>query len=511
MSSLKAVLFDMDGVITDTADAHAQSWKTLFDAYLAQHHPDEREFDIDADYRRHVDGKPRYDGVRDFLASRGISLPEGDPGDDPEALTVCGLGNAKNRAFNRWIAENPVEPYPGTLALLDALDDAGIGVALFTSSRNAEAVLAAAGLSDRFAVRIDGVVMAERGLPGKPDPAIMHQAAEGLGVAPADCAIVEDAVSGVEAGAKGGFAQVIGVAREDNADALDEAGADLVVRDLAELRLDAGRLALRSLHGLPDAGAAMDEIAGKLQGKRVAIFLDYDGTLSPIVENPDDAVLSDGMRAAIDKLSQVASVAIVSGRDLDDVRRFVQLDHLYYAGSHGFDMAGPDGWRHVVEKGKAFLPALDAATQALEEALSGIDGARVERKKFSLAVHYRQVAESEEDEVARIVREVVAQTGKLRASGGKKVFDVKPRADWHKGRAVLALLDTLDLAGDDVVTFYFGDDTTDEDAFRVIAREGIGIVVRDETDRASAARYALDDVAAVEKFLGDLARYLARD
>ncbi len=510
MSGLKAVLFDMDGVITDTARAHAQSWKALFDAYLAQHHPGEREFDIDGDYHRHVDGKPRYDGVRDFLASRGISLPQGDPGDDPEALTICGLGNAKNREFNRWITENPVEPYPGTLALLDALDDAGIAVALFTSSRNADAVLSAAGLENRFAVRIDGVVMAQRGLPGKPDPAIMHLAAEGLGVAPADCAIVEDAVSGVAAGAKGGFAQVIGVAREDNADALDEAGADLVVRDLAELDLDAGRLALRTLHGLPDAGAAMDEIADKLRGKRAAVFLDYDGTLSPIVENPDDAVLSEGMRAAIERLSRAASVAIVSGRDLDDVRRFVDLDHLYFAGSHGFDMAGPDGWRHVVEKGKAFLPALDAATKALEEALSGIEGARVERKAFSLAVHFRQVAESEEEEVARIVREVVDRNGKLRASGGKKVFDVKPRADWHKGRAVLALLDTLDLAGGDVVTFYFGDDTTDEDAFRVIARDGIGIVVRDETDRASAARYALDDVAAVERFLGDLASRIAR-
>jgi len=192
------------------------------------------------------------------------------------------------------------------------------------------------------------------------------------------------------------------------------------------------------------------------------------------------------------------------------VRRFVQLDHLYYAGSHGFDMAGPDGWRHIVEKGKAFLPALDAATKALEEALSGIAGARVERKKFSLAVHYRQVAAGDEAEVARIVRQVVAENGKLRSSSGKKVFDVKPRADWHKGRAVLALLDTLDLAGDDVLTFYCGDDTTDEDAFRVLARDGIGVVVRDKADRPSAARYALDDVEAVERFLAELATRIGR-
>ncbi|MCC5979481.1 MAG: trehalose-phosphatase [Salinarimonas sp.] len=508
MSGLKAVLFDMDGVITDTASAHAQAWKALFDGYLEKHHAGEPEFDIETDYREHVDGKPRYDGVRDFLASRGITLAEGTPEDAPGTLTVCGLGNEKNVAFNRWIAENPVEPYPGTLALLDALDEAGIAVALFTSSRNADAVLGAAGLSDRFAVRIDGVVMAKRGLPGKPDPAIMHQAAEALGIAPADCAIVEDAVSGVQAGAKGGFAQVIGVAREDNADALDAAGADIVVRDLAELQLDGGRLALRTLHGLPDALAEMEAIARRLSGKRVAVFLDYDGTLSPIVDNPDDAILSDGMRAAIERLSQVASVAIVSGRDLDDVCGFVQLDHLYYAGSHGFDMAGPDGWRHVVEKGKAFLPALDDATQKLEEALSGIPGARVERKKFSLAVHYRHVAREAEAKVEEIVREVVADNGKLRASGGKKVYDVKPRADWHKGRAVLALLDTLGLAGDDVVAFYLGDDTTDEDAFRILARDGIGIVVRDRENRASAARYALDDVEAVERLLAGLARRL---
>lgn len=505
MSGLKAVLFDMDGVITDTACAHAQAWKALFDNYLAEHHPDQPAFDIDADYRKHVDGKPRYDGVRDFLASRGISLPQGSPEDEPGTQTVCGLGNSKNVAFNRWISENPVEPYPGTLALLDALGEAGIACALFTSSRNAATVLAAAGLSDRFDMRIDGVTMAERGLPGKPDPAIMFEAAERLGIAPGDCAIIEDAFSGVQAGVTGGFAQVIGVAREDNAARLDTAGADIVVRDLAELRLDGGVLTTRTLNGLPDALAAMDDIAVRLEGRRAAIFLDYDGTLSPIVENPDDAVLSDGMRGAIDRLSQVAAVAIVSGRDLDDVRRFVQLDHLYYAGSHGFDMAGPNGWRHVVEKGKAFLPALDQATKALEEALSGIAGARVERKKFSLAVHYRQVAPDDEAQVARIVRAVVERNGKLRVSGGKKVFDVKPRADWHKGRAVLALLDTLDLGGDGVLTFYCGDDTTDEDAFRVLARNGIGVVVRDKADRTSAARYALDNVAAVERFLTELA------
>jgi trehalose 6-phosphate phosphatase len=243
---LRAVLFDMDGVITDTAVAHAVAWKQLFDTYLAEHHPDEPPFDAEADYRACVDGKPRYDGVRSFLASRGIELPDGRPDDAPDAATICGLGNRKNRYFSRWLEENRATAYPGSVAFLDRLRRAGLAVGVFSSSRNATAVLRSAGVLERFDIKVDGEDMAGLGLPGKPDPAIIRRAAELLGVEPSRAAVVEDAVSGVEAGVAGGFAQTIGVDRGGAAEGLLRAGADFVVADLGELFLDeAGRLVAR--------------------------------------------------------------------------------------------------------------------------------------------------------------------------------------------------------------------------------------------------------------------------
>ncbi len=503
---LEAVLFDMDGVITDTAEAHMAAWKQLFDAYLHERDPDAEQFSA-ADYRRYVDGKPRYDGVESFLRSRGIELPLGEPEDSPEKETVCGLGNRKNRYFREWLAENAVAVFPGSRALLDELERTGIRAAVFSSSRNARDVLDSAGMLERFEVKIDGEDMAEADLPGKPDPAIMCRAAERLGIAPGSCAVVEDAVAGVEAGAAGGFAQVIGIGRDDETD-LEEAGADLVVADLAELAVaDGPSLVARMLRSTPLVRDARDAFERQAADKRIAVFLDYDGTLTPIVENPEDATLGEGMRAALSRLAAQVPVAIVSGRDLKDVQDLVKDDSLYYAGSHGFDLAGPDDWREVAEKGEEFLPTLKTAGDALEERLASVEGARVERKRFSLAVHFRQVSDADEETVADAVRETIARHEDLHASGGKKVFDIKPRVDWHKGRAVLSLLKKLELDSADVLPIYVGDDTTDEDAFRSLSDCGLGVVVRDGADRRTAARFALEDTDDVERFL----RWLADD
>jgi len=245
-AGLHAVLFDMDGVITDTAEAHAAAWKQLFDAYLAEHHPGEPPFDVDADYREYVDGKPRQDGVRSFLESRGIELPFGGLDDAPDAATICGLGNRKNRYFNAWLEQHRVTAYPGSVALLDRLRRAGLRVAVFSASRNATAVLQSAGVLERFDVKVDGEDMAVLGLPGKPDPAIIRRAADLLAVEPTRAAVVEDAVAGIRAGVAGGFAQTIGVDRGGAAAGLMRAGADLVVADLGELFLDdQGRLEAR--------------------------------------------------------------------------------------------------------------------------------------------------------------------------------------------------------------------------------------------------------------------------
>jgi beta-phosphoglucomutase family hydrolase len=238
---IAAVLFDMDGVVTDTARAHAAVWKRLFDEYLASRGEGRAPFDAREDYRRYVDGKPRYDGVASFLAARGITLPHGAEGDSPDSETVCGLGNRKNLYFAEWLSENRITPFPGTLRLIARLREAGVRLAVFSASRNAERVLRSAGALDLFGAKVDGRDMAALGLPGKPDPAIMLRAAAALGVAPGAAAVIEDALAGVEAGARGGFAQVIGVAREGGAKALFDAGADLVVADPGDLAFDPAR------------------------------------------------------------------------------------------------------------------------------------------------------------------------------------------------------------------------------------------------------------------------------
>ena len=232
----QAVLFDLDGVITPTAEVHMRAWAAMFNAFL-----DERGVDApytDQDYFDHVDGKPRYDGVRDFLASRDITLPEGTPDDTghaDEPATVCGLGNRKNDAFGQVLRDEGVEAYPGSLALMAQLRASGMRMAIVSSSKNAPDVLVAAGVADYFPVVVHGGVAAERGLAGKPAPDTYQEAARELGVADAASVVVEDATSGVAAGAAGDFGLVIGVDRGAGVEALLAAGADVVVADLAEL------------------------------------------------------------------------------------------------------------------------------------------------------------------------------------------------------------------------------------------------------------------------------------
>ena len=234
----------MDGVVTQTATVHAAAWKALFDAFLAKRAGRTgepfRPFDVEADYLPYVDGKARYDGVHDFLASRGIVLPWGSPADPPDAETVCGLGNRKNGYFLRIVAERGVQAFPTTVALIHRLHEAGIETAIISASKNTSAILAAAGVSDLFAAQVDGGVAEQRGLPGKPDPAVFVEATRQLGVVPPRAVVVEDAEAGVEAGRRGGFGLVIGVDRADHAAALRQHGADVVVRDLAEVTVVPG-------------------------------------------------------------------------------------------------------------------------------------------------------------------------------------------------------------------------------------------------------------------------------
>lgn len=233
-----AAILDLDGVLTRTAKQHARAWKEMFDDFLARRAEregeDQRPFDVENDYLRYVDGKPRFAGVRSFLESRGIDLPEGDDSDGADQNTVRGLGMRKNEIFQGLLEREPVERFDDAVEQLRRWREEGLATALITSSRNGRQVLAAAGLEDDFDVVVDGADAERLGIRGKPAPDIFLHAARELGVEPARTIVVEDAISGVEAGRAGAFGLVVGVAR-NGADGLHEAGADVVVRDLREL------------------------------------------------------------------------------------------------------------------------------------------------------------------------------------------------------------------------------------------------------------------------------------
>ncbi|NEK56669.1 HAD-IA family hydrolase [Geodermatophilus sabuli] len=231
---VRVCLFDLDGVLTRTATVHMAAWKRTFDEFLRRHDPGQPEFSQE-DYNRFVDGKHRADGVRGFLASRGIQLPEGGPDDPPGAATVHVISEQKNAMVLRELEEHGVEVYPGSVRYLRAVKDAGLATAVVTASANGEKVIAAGGFADLIDARIDGVVAARDGLRGKPAPDTFLAGARALGVEPGAAVVYEDALSGVQAGRAGDFGYVVGVDRVGQADALRDAGADVVVTDLEEL------------------------------------------------------------------------------------------------------------------------------------------------------------------------------------------------------------------------------------------------------------------------------------
>jgi beta-phosphoglucomutase family hydrolase len=237
--AITACLFDLDGVLTQTAKVHAAAWKEMFDAFLGKWAARRGEafvpFDAVADYDEYVDGKRRYDGVRSFLASRGITLPEGDPSDSPDAETVAGLGNRKNDLVLALLRRDGVDAYDGSVRYVHAVRDAGLRRAVVSASANCREVLEAAGIEDLFEARIDGVVAERERLSGKPAPDMFLAGARALGVEPSAAAVFEDALAGVAAGRAGRFGFVVGVDRVGQADALRAHGADVVVADLAEL------------------------------------------------------------------------------------------------------------------------------------------------------------------------------------------------------------------------------------------------------------------------------------
>ena len=511
LSGFDAAIFDLDGVITKTAAVHSSAWKHLFDEYLRTHADQTGEpfhaFDPIEDYCTFVDGKPRYDGVTSFLASRGITLPHGDPSDPPEHETICGLGNRKNVQFMKTLHENGVEVFPSTVALMRLLKSLGKHIAVVTASENGRAIVQAAGVTDLFEVMVDGRDARALRLRGKPHPDTFVRAAECLDVLPERAVVCEDALAGVEAGASGGRL-VVGLDRVGQADALHAHGGDVVVSDLEELEIrDEAGITWHSTPALPSALDRFDDVLARFGQQPVVVFLDYDGTLTPIVDRPELAVLSQDVREVLDALTRHCPVGIISGRDRKDVTDLVNLNSLIFAGSHGFDIAGPEHFTLSHEVGTQFAEALDRAEDMLRPLLEPIAGALIERKKFSIAVHYRLVDPGEVSRVEEAVTRVMDDSPDLRRSAGKMVFEMQPQLDWDKGKALLWLLEGMKWKEHQYQPVYIGDDLTDEHAFRELVERGVGIVV-EHGSRFSSASYSLQDTSEVKTFLMQLSRHL---
>ena len=504
-SRIQAVIFDLDGVITKTRKTHKTAWKKLFDEFFEKKNADQPSM-TEEDYLEYIDGKPRYEGVRSFLDARGMNLPYGDPKDKPGYDSICALGNTKNVFFNEVLANEGVQVYPDALEKLKQWRGQGMKTAIVSSSKNCLNILKAAELEELFDTRVDGLVAEERGLKGKPDPDIFVEAAKELDVRVERCVVFEDSNSGVEAGQKGFFGLVVGVARFKNSEALKKNGADITIESFDELDLFSEQIMEEyfSQQG-PPIFPGNKEIFDVLKNKKPAIFLDYDGTLTPIVKRPEDAVISEEMKQTLKKLASVFTVAIVTGRDKEDVENLVGLDELIYAGSHGYIITGPDELFMEHPLSEEIIPKLDKIEQEVEEKLKKeTSGTQVDRKRYAIGIHYRNAREEDEKTVHKLVEEMLEKYPGHKRGEGKKILEIKPDADWHKGKAVLWIMDALKLSEkDDVIPLFIGDDITDEDAFEVLKDKGMGILVGGHGQKTHA-HYALKNVYQVRVFFDRL-------
>ncbi len=505
---IEALIFDLDGVITQTRKTHKKAWKEMFDLFFKEQNYKQQSMS-EKDYIEYVDGKPRYQGVESFLQSRGIDLPLGTPVDDPGFDTICALGNIKNRLFNEVLDRDGVDIYSDAVDWLKHWRQKGVKTAIVSSSKNCLKIIEAANIKELFDTRVDGLVSEELGLNGKPDPDIFTEAARRLKVRPENSVVFEDATSGVKAGQKGYFGLVVGVNRFDNKQALLDNGADITIDNFSQLDLTDKELIedyfyRQGIPVFPDA----DSVFHIFSKRKPAVFLDYDGTLSPIVSKPEDAILSDEMKITLKELANKFTVAIVTGRDKEDVENLVGLKELIYAGSHGYIITGPDGLFMEHPDSKKIIPRLDEIEQEIEKILAEkTQGTQVDRKRYAIGIHYRNARMEDEEVVFELVDKILEKYPGHKKGEGKKIVEIKPDIDWHKGKAVEWILNALQMSDrEDVIPVFIGDDITDEDAFVALKDKGIGILVGGHGQK-TAATYALKNVFQVREFFKKLIEF----
>lgn len=503
---IDALIFDLDGVVTQTRKLHKKAWGKLFDEFF-ENNPGITEAQYsekmsDSDYSDYIDGKPRYEGVKSFLSARNANITEGSIDDSPGTLTIYGLGNRKNQLFQAFLKKEGAEVYDDAVRKIRHWRQHGIKTAIVSSSKNCRLILEQTGLHDLFDVRVDGLVAEERSLKGKPDPDIFLEAAKELRARPEKSVVFEDAVSGVKAGQAGFFGLVVGVSRFDNASALKDNGADICIDDFDDFEvLDNEEVYRFFKASRPMVFSEESDVFDRLKNMEPAFFLDYDGTLTPIVQRPEDAVISDSMRKTLSKLAERFTVAVVTGRDLHDVKQFIRLNNIIYSGSHGYITSGPNGLHMEHDDSEKIITVLDKIEKELHEALDdSTEGVQIDRKRYAIAVHYRNAREKDISTVNDAVDQMLKRHPEHIRGEGKMVVEIKPDIDWHKGKAVLWIMEALEIhENKNVIPVFIGDDVTDEDAFKAIKGKGIGILVENH-GQPTAADYSLKNVYQVERF-----------
>jgi trehalose-phosphatase len=388
-----------------------------------------------------------------------------------------------------------VPPLESTINLVRKLLAVEVATAVYSPCPGGQHRLKSAGIDDLFGVCVDGIPAAS-----------LLEATRQLGVRPQRSVVLDDAGAGIAAAQNDGFALVVGVDRAGNPDRLLGCGADVVVADPEDVTVRAGD---RRISELPDAVESYGQIIGVLGAREPILFLDYDGTLSPIVADPSAAALVEGAHQALESFASQCPVAILSGRDLADICTRAPIPGIWYAGSHGFELTGPDGTYHRNEAAVAAIGVLEGAAAELSEILAGIPGVRVEHKRFAVAVHYRQVAPEHLGEIVSVTHKLGLRDG-LRVTSGRMLVELRPDIDWDKGATLAWIRDRIDAEGC-LVPIYIGDDLTDEDAFDAVQFDGIGIVVRhdEDSDRKTAAHFALQSPDQVCEFIQRGSNWLA--
>ncbi|MCP3870544.1 MAG: trehalose-phosphatase [Gammaproteobacteria bacterium] len=501
-----AAIFNLDGVVTRANKIHAAAWKHTFDSFMleriAHDGEDLRPFNIDLDFRRYLDGKPRTVGMKRFLAARHITLAPTDGRDPSEPATLRSLENLKKRTFDTIVEQKGIDVNGCAIALIHRLRHAGIKTAVVSASSHCNMILEQEGIETLFDARIDGIEAELLELDSKPDPYTLLELSSRLGIDPSRTIAIEDSVIGVSACHRGHFGLVIGVDDGEEQVLMHEHGADYVLKDLCSVQVEEPEADDIPPPELTD----MEQISNQMAGKIPALFLDYGETLTAVTDRPEDTSISKKMRHILKKIARSMPVTIVSGRDVEEIYHQIGLKELFYAGNHGLDIRGPDLHLELPEGADA-LDDLDQAMKDLSRLPADVPGLRIERKRFAIVIHYQHDNTASADLAASAAQRVQSHFPRLRISGGKEVLELLPDIDWDKGRAMDWLLSEMDLDDSKVLPVYIGDDVTDETAFITLHGRGIGILVA-EQPAPSAATYRVKNTKMVMNLLKYLNRYL---